>query len=409
MPLVSGDRVIAVLVAATTRDRRPFPAEEIALLETLAAESALALERTRSATQLEEALEREQLMAAIARKVRSEHDIEAVLRVTVDETGKALGVTRCYVRLGELGADTPIRSEWDAPGVEPIGPAAPNLPVTNLALTERRTVAIADVANAPELEDPALGGVQTVLDIGTRAVLAIPILVFDRTIGVFGLHRSEAGPWLAAEISLAEAVARELGLAIHTAQLLEENERRLAQQAALVQAAQVMTSELRVETVLQRLVVEVTKLLEVNAADCYLYDARRGVLRCAAVYGLPAELIEFEFPADSALAGEAMRRGRGTVSEEYDDVEAPHPAYEGFAAAMVAPMTWWGEVRGVIGVGTRDSTRTFSPEEVEVLEAFASLGSVALRNVASIEQSARQVRIQRGFFRIASVSRSRCR
>ena len=127
------------------------------------------------------------------------------------------------------------------------------------------------------------------------------------------------------------------------------------------------------------------------------------MLRCAAVYGLPAELIEFEFPADSALAGEAMRRGRGTVSEEYDDVEAPHPAYEGFAAAMVAPMTWWGEVRGVIGVGTRDSTRTFSPEEVEVLEAFASLGSVALRNVASIEQSARQVRIQRGFFRIASV------
>ena len=403
VPLVSGDRVIAVLVAATTGDRRPFPADEIALLQTLAAESALALERTRSVAQLEEALEREELVAAISRKVRTEHDIEAVMRVTVDETGKALGVTRCYVRLGDLGADTPIRSEWDAPGVEPIGPAAPNLPVTNLALTERRTVAIADVANAPELEDPALGGVQTLLDIGTRAVLAIPILVFDRTIGVFGLHRSEAGSWLPAEISLAEAVARELGLAIHTAQLLEENARRLAQQAALVQAAQVMTSELRVETVLQRLVVEVTKLLEVNAADCYLYDARRGVLRCAAVYGLPAELIEFEFPADRALAGEAMRRGRGTVSEEYDDVAAPHPAYEGFAAAMVAPMTWWGEVRGVIGVGTRDTTRSFSPEEVEVLEAFASLGSVALRNVASIEQSARQVRIQRGFFRIASV------
>ena len=34
---------------------------------------------------------------------------------------------------------------------------------------------------------------------------------------------------------------------------------------------------------------------------------------------------------------------------------------------------------------------------------MTSLGSVALRNVASIEQSARQVRIQRGFFRIASV------
>jgi PAS domain S-box-containing protein len=403
VPLVYGERVIAVLVAATTRQRRPFPADEIALLEALAAESALALERTRSAVQLEEALEREELIAAIGRKVRSEHDIEAVLRVAVDETGKALGVTRCFIRLGEFGQETPIRAEWDAPGIEPIGGAAPNLPVTNLALRERKTFAVADVADAPELADPALGSVQTMLDLGTRAVLAAPILVFDHTIGAFGLHRSQARPWSPAEISLAEAVGREVGLAIHTAQLLDENQKRLDRQAALVQAAQVMTSELRVETVLERLVVEVTRLLDVSAADCYLYDARRGVLRCAAVYGLPAELIEFEFPADKALAGEAMRRGRATLSTEYDEVEAPHPAYEGFAGAMVAPMTWWGEVRGVIGVGTRDSSRAFSSEDVEVLEAFASLGSVALRNVASIEQSARQVRIQRGFFRIASV------
>jgi signal transduction histidine kinase len=403
VPLISGDRVIAVLVAVTTRQHRHFRADEIALVEALAAESALALERARSAVQLEEALEREQLIAAIAHKVRSELDIDAVLRVAVDETGNALGLIRCFVRLGDEGEATPIRAEWDAPGALPIAGAAPSLPVTNLSLRERRTVAVADVADAPELADPTLGEVETLLDLDTRAALAVPILVFDRTIGVFGLHRSRARPWSPTEISLAEAVGREVGLAIHTARLLEENRTQLDRQAALVQAAQVMTSELRVETVLQRLVVEVTKLLDVDAADCYLYDARRGVLRCAALYGLPAELIEFEFPADRALAGEAMRRGSGTVSTESEEVEAPHPAYDGFAASMVAPMTWWGEVRGVIGVWTQNTTRTFSAEDLEVLEAFASLGSVALRNVASIDQSARQVRIQRGFFRIASV------
>jgi PAS domain S-box-containing protein len=403
VPLISGDRVVAVLVAATTRERRPFPAEEVGVLQSLAAESALALERTHSAVQLEEALGRERLIAAIGRKVRSEHDIEAVLRVAVEETGRTLGLTRCFIRLGEQGESTPIRAEWDAPGIDPIGKAAPKLPVTNLALKDRRTVAVADVRDAPELSDPALGGVETLLELETLAVLAVPILVFDRAIGALGLHRREPHRWAPAEVSLAEAVGREVGLALHAAQLLEENQTRLDRQTALVQAAQVMTSELRVETVLQRLVVEVTKLLDVSAADCYLLDGRRGVFRCAAVYGLPADLIEFEFPAEQGLAGEAMRRGRGTVSTDYDDIDAPHPAYEGFAAAMVAPMTWWGEVRGVIGVVTRDSARTFSPEDLEVLEAFASLGSVALRNVASIEQSARQVRIQRGFFRIASV------
>jgi PAS domain S-box-containing protein len=403
VPLISGERVIAVLIAATTAQRRTFPADEISVVEAMAADAAVALDRSRSAVELAEALARERLIAAIGDKVRSEHDIEAVLRVAVTETANALGLNRCFIRLGEPGGETPIRAEWNAPGLEPIGGAAPKLAVTNLAIKRRRTVAVGDVENVPELADPEFGGVHTLLEIGTRAALATPILVFDRVIGALGLHRPTAGPWSTAEVSFAEAVGREVGLALHTAQLLEENRTRLGRQAALVQAAQVMTSELRVETVLQRLVVEVTKLLDADAADCYLLDTRRGMLRCAAVYGLPAELIEFEFPAEQALAGEAMRRGRGTVSGEYDSIEAPHPAYEGFAAAMVAPMRWWGEVRGVIGVGTQDPARRFSAEDVEVLEAFASLGSVALRNVASIEQSARQVRIQRGFFRIASV------
>jgi PAS domain S-box-containing protein len=403
VPVISGDRVIAVLSAATTKERRAFPAREIALLETIAAEAALALERTRSAAQLEEALERERLIAAIGRKVRSEHDIEAVLRVAVQETGEALEVTRCFIRLGTPGGATPIRAEWDAPGAAPIGDAAPKLPVTNLAIRERRTVAIADVEAAPELSDPELGGVETMLELDARAVLAAPIFVFDRTIGAFAVHRNEPRAWSAAEISLTEAVGREVGLALHTAQLLDENRKRLDRQAALVEAAQVMTSELRVETVLQRLVVEVTKLLEADAADCYLYDVGTGMLRCAAVYGLPSELIDFAFPADKGLAGEAMRRGHGTISTDYEAVDSPHPVYSEFVAAMVAPMTWWGEVRGVIGVGTRVPDRTFTKEDVDVLEAFANLGSVALRNVASIEQSAMQVRIQRGFFGIASV------
>ncbi|HEX2433216.1 MAG TPA: GAF domain-containing protein, partial [Gaiellaceae bacterium] len=171
VPVISGDRVIAVLSAATTKERRAFPAREIALLETIAAEAALALERTRSAAQLEEALERERLIAAIGRKVRSEHDIEAVLRVAVQETGEALEVTRCFIRLGTPGGATPIRAEWDAPGAAPIGDAAPKLPVTNLAIRERRTVAIADVEAAPELSDPELGGVETMLELDARAVL----------------------------------------------------------------------------------------------------------------------------------------------------------------------------------------------------------------------------------------------
>jgi GAF domain-containing protein len=366
VPIVSEERVLAVLVVATTQAPKAFSGDELSLLQALAAEAALALDRTRSADALAEALERERLVASIGRKVRSELDLDAVLRVAVEETGAAIGVDRCFLRLGERESAMPMAAEWHAQGLGPIGEFADRLSVTNLAARERRTVVVADVREDPALEDAELGGVQTLLDLDTLAVLATPVLVFDEMVGVFGLHRSEPGEWSEGEVLVAEAVARELGVAIHAARLLKENAERLEQQTALLKAAQVVTSELRLETVLQRLVVEVTKLLEADAA----------------VHGLGSELVEFELPV-------------GSEAEDRFAHPLPHPAYEGFAGAISAPMTWSGERRGLLGVATRDSGRSFGELEKNLLETFAGLASLAVRNAASFEQSVRQARVQR--------------
>ena len=174
----------------------------------------------------------------------------------------------------------PIRAEWWADGLEPIGDAVAGLPVSNLAGRERRTVAIPDVLDAPELADPSLGSVESLSRLGTRAVLATPVIVFDRMIGVLALHRPEPGPWSSGDVGLAEAVARELGLALHTARLLDENERRLGEQSALLKAAQTVTSELELDAVLQRLVDEVAGLLRRRGGR--LLPARPASVACSA-------------------------------------------------------------------------------------------------------------------------------
>jgi PAS domain S-box-containing protein len=333
------------------------------------------------------------------------HDLDAITRVAVTETGRAIGGSRCFIRLGEPGEAMPIRAEWWADGLEPIGAAATGLPVSNLAMRERRTVAIADVLAAPELADPTLGSVETLTGFGTRAVVATPVIVFDRMIGVLALHRPEPGPWAPGDVALAEAVARELGLALHTARLLDENERRLGEQSALLKAAQTVTSELELDAVLQRLVDEVAELLGAEAVDCFLLDQERGVLRCAAVHGTLEGIVGFEFPADRGLSGRAIARGRPVLSDDYESLPeaVPHPVYEGFRSAIVAPMRWSGEVMGILGVGTRDEEHRFTQTDAGLLEAFANLAALALRNAESFAERTRQARIQRGFYRIAAV------
>jgi PAS domain S-box-containing protein len=405
VPLIASGRVHAVLVVATTTDRRVFGTDDLALLESLGAEAALAIERRVASSALADALERERIVGEIARKVRSELDLEDVLRVAVDEMAGATGASRAFIRLDESDEAMPVLVEWDAPGTEPVGSEAPNLPVLNLSVRDRRTAAVGDIEQVPDLEDPTLGNLESLRQLGTRAVLATPVVAFDEVIGVFGLHRNEPHQWTPAEHALLESVAREVGLAIHIARLLEENAQRLEQSAALLKASQYVASELRLETVLQRLVVEVTRLLRADAADCYLFDQRRGVLTCAAVYGLDPDVVSLEFPAERGLAGEALRQGRGLLSVDYKSIAepVPHPAYRGFRSAIVAPMKWSGEKRGVLGVGSRDEKRRFDQEDVAVLETFAGLASIALRHASTFAQSARQARIQRGFYGIASV------
>src|SRR5204862_8034851 len=79
-----------------------------------------------------------------------------------------------------------------------------------------------------------------------------------------------------------------------------------------------------------------------------------------------------------------------------------HDAYRGFAHALVAPMVWGGEVRGVLGVGMRGGRRRpFDQDDLDLLETFAGLASLALRNAESFAERSRQARVERAFSRIA--------
>ncbi|HEV3407190.1 MAG TPA: GAF domain-containing protein [Gaiellaceae bacterium] len=358
---------------------------------------------TQGSEELQAAVERERLVAEISRQVRSDLDLDNILQLAVEGTARAFGVARCFIRLGERGEPMPVRAEWDAPDVDPVDAhVAERLPASNLAAAAGRTVAIGDVESADELDDP---GRETLLSMGTRAVLTAPIVIHDRMIGTLALHGAETRDWTEADVSLAEAVAGEVALAVHTARLVRENERGVEEQAALLNAAHALTSELRFESVLQRLVDEVTPLLRAEAAECYLYDAERELLRCAAVTGLPPVLVGRTVPVGEGLTGRAVETGRPVIANEDDALAGPRDeeASRRFRRAVVAPITWLGETRGVLGVATRDAERFFEERDAELLDAFARLAALALHNAESFEERERQAQIQRGFYRIAEV------
>ena len=248
--------------------------------------------------------------------------------------------------------------------------------------------------------------------VGAKSAAFVPLLVEDRVTAVISVATlDEPRVFSSEDLAVMQTLAAEAAVALERLragvaleEALKRNEEQLAQQTALLRAAHVLSSELDLPVVLQRLADQLAQLLDADAADCYLVDRERGLFRCVAVHGFDRSLLSFEFPMGQGLAGAAIREGRPLIESAYGEIATPvpHPAYDGFTDVITAPMFWSDEVRGVLGVGRREG-RPFTARDADILEAFAGLAALALRNAEMFTESARQARIQQGFYRIASV------
>ncbi|HWJ32269.1 MAG TPA: GAF domain-containing protein [Gaiellaceae bacterium] len=397
VPLLANERVIGVLVVGMTSGLRAFSTEELTLLRTVAGEAALALDRTRSTAALSSALERERFVARISARVRSELDVEGLLQVAVRETGLALGVDRCFIRLGDSEHATPIAAQWHADALAPI-PSGQRLAVSILAARRRETVAIDDIEQAPELEDPAVGGTKGMRELGSRAGMSAPIIVFGKLIGTLTLHRVEPRRWTPEEIALCEAVAREIGLAIHVARLLRDNERRVAQQAAFFRIAAMLGQPLSLSATLEALAHAACDAFGGDSAAVLMPSGAD--LDLAASVRLPAKLTQALAaglpPSAQTLATAATER-RTIVSpalsgdDRFDEPWRALMAESDVRALLAVPVASPRAARPGLALVFFTHERLFTDEDLEVARhlAGAARGALERSELFEAERTAR--------------------
>lgn len=99
-PITLRGEVIGALGLHETEGRRQWTDDEVALIESVANQIALAIENVRLLEETQRRAQRERLVADITAKVRSSSDVETILRTAVRELGTALGTDRARIQLG---------------------------------------------------------------------------------------------------------------------------------------------------------------------------------------------------------------------------------------------------------------------------------------------------------------------
>jgi GAF domain-containing protein len=99
-PIKIRDQVIGALGLGKMELGGAWSRDQVELVETVADQVAQALEMARLFEEAQRRAEREQLISQVGARLRSVDDIDGILRVAVQETRRALGVSHGAIRLG---------------------------------------------------------------------------------------------------------------------------------------------------------------------------------------------------------------------------------------------------------------------------------------------------------------------
>lgn len=154
------------------------------------------------------------------------------------------------------------------------------------------------------------------------------------------------------------------------------------------EVAKAVNSTLNLKEVLNLLVFDVTKTMDLKACIIRLLDPKTRTLESVASHGLSEKFLD-KGPVDADKSiSDAMEGKTVSIYNAPDDPRVQYQkevAEEGIASILSVPMHIKGRVIGVMRLLTSDPWE-FSEDEINFAEALAEIGAIGIENARMYER-----------------------
>ncbi|MDM0073226.1 GAF domain-containing protein [Variovorax sp. J2P1-59] len=423
VPIIGSDRVLGAIGLQNHEREYAFGADDIQLLETVAASMGVALENARLFDETQETLAHQTATAEVLRVIGSSvadpgpvfdkileccerlFDVSSFALMMVDDDGR-LALTRWMMTAAGRATIGEARAAQLQPVMQASYPAAPGDTSAELAFRSGDLVEFADVLNDP-LAPPVLR--RNALQLGQSfANVAAPLMWKGRGIGLLSMQRSEVGPFRRSERALLKTFADQAVIAIQNARLFNETQEALHK-------VEERTAELTESLDYQTAVSDVLRVISESPTD--VTPVFEAILDCATrLFGSPTSAI-FSYDghlvhlaatrnwSESALASARaiwpappnLQQLTGRVIRERKALSIQdtwsEPNYDrqlantgNWRRIISAPMLKDGEPIGVISTAWPEPGVT-PQRQIDLLKLFADQAVIAIENMRLINET----------------------
>ena len=221
-----GDDVPAAFALSTTKQIRRWNAADVDLAKAIADQTGIAIRQAELYQKAEATSAREALVNRLTMLIRASLSLPEVLSTATRELGRVVSASRVHLFLSnseEFGS--PLEHEYLAPDVASIKQFQINYddPIGKRLSSSSRPLIIEDSLN---FDDPSASLTEYVRaqaeTLTVRSQINYPIIVKEQFRGVLCIHQSDrVRRWNEDELSLVEAIAERLAIAIAQAELFE--------------------------------------------------------------------------------------------------------------------------------------------------------------------------------------------
>ena len=210
----------------------------------------------------------------------------------------------------------------------------------------------------------------------------VPLTVDGQTIGVLVVESSEPNAFGDDDFEILQAAADQASIAIGRARLLHAERRRADEHKALLDTAADLTSEHELSKVLHAVIERAVSLLGVTGGEVAIYNEEHEELTVVASDSIGKDSTGTRLKLGEGAMGTVAQTREPLIIPSYHEWQGQSPQYADVVvhSVMAAPLLIGRRLVGAIATVHADPDRTFSEEDLRLLNMFTPSVAIAIEN-----------------------------